>query len=604
MGALSVLLSGCLQPNEFDPTGNEPIGQLDIVEVAGTAIRVAGWAIDPNTTASVNVTVAYLGKNVQVLANGSRPDVAKAHPGFGAAHGFDFTTPSLGKGPGQICVWIENVGPGSRGRLLGCQDVRLTNDNSYGSFESAVATDARRVRLTGWGLDMETPSKSIQVAWRLNDGSWQFQTADVASPAINTFMGVTGKHGFDFEISVPLGTNKVCMLSPKYGRGAFADLGCKTVTNESLTPVGIGDDLLSVKRVKPKTGHPFEFMSRDAGISTTLSDGSVMWFFGDTSDFTSTGALKFFVNNTATWASSSDPATTTDAVRSDRTEPYLSMQPIAPFSQPCPAGWSSVLWPASAVTIPTSPTTDDVLVYFGNVCLGGAWKFGSRGMGLARFTFDRAAPPNAKAVQGQILTQTLFPPSAQYGTAAHFDGTYVNVYQCHIPEDDGQIHWPNDPGYGPCTVARVEPSNAADLSKYRYWTSGVWSDQPSDATGMSLPAASETPDADKQLPPSSFTISLDPFHGYLMVYSPWPGLTGEVMVRRGSTPQGPWSKPEVYKVPGCNDHGGGTARFCYAAASQPKFSTSTTIGIGYFDELVSLGPARGGYLAGTLARRW
>lgn len=601
---MGLLLSSCLAPDEYDPTGHEPIGHLDSVTAAGTSLRVRGWALDPNTSASVAVTVAYLGKNVNVTADAPRPDVAAVYPAYGAAHGFDFTTPSLGTGVGQVCVWVENVGPGSRGRLLGCHDVRLGSDDSVGSFQSAEATAATRVRVRGWGLDLQAPDQAVDVSWKLNDGPWQYYPTGLPSPEVNTFLGTTGNHGFDFEIIVPLGRNTVCMRVPAYGRGGAAELGCRTVLNESLTPVGTGADLLSVLRVKPRAGHPLETMSRDAGVSTRLSDGSLMWFFGDTSDVDDGGSLRYFVNNTAAWASGGEPATTTDAVRAEPVRPYLSLAPVEAFTQPCPEGWDAVLWPASAVTVPASATVDHVYVYFGNVCLGGAWKMAGRGMGVARFVYDRSAPPDGTPLQGAVLGQTIFPSDQRYGTAAHFDGTHIYVYQCHTPGDDGEIHWPSDPLYGPCTVARVAPDDAADPAAYRYWSAGSWVPQASAATGMTVPGAGQGPSADKQLPPSGFSITKDPHHGYLMVYSPWPGLTGEVMVRRSASPTGPWSSPQTYHLPGCEDHAQGSGRFCYAATAQPAFSTSARIGIGYFDELVSLGPARGGYLAGTLARRW
>ncbi|MEI2638644.1 MAG: hypothetical protein V9F03_06575 [Microthrixaceae bacterium] len=69
--AAALVLTSCLRPDEYDPTGNEPIGKLEVIKAMGTAVRVKGWAIDPNTTASVNVKVAYLGLNV---AGGRQPE--------------------------------------------------------------------------------------------------------------------------------------------------------------------------------------------------------------------------------------------------------------------------------------------------------------------------------------------------------------------------------------------------------------------------------------------------------------------------------------------------------------------------------------------------
>ncbi len=46
---LALVSTGCLLPGQFDPTGGAPIGSLDLVVDAGGAIRVVGWALDPET---------------------------------------------------------------------------------------------------------------------------------------------------------------------------------------------------------------------------------------------------------------------------------------------------------------------------------------------------------------------------------------------------------------------------------------------------------------------------------------------------------------------------------------------------------------------------
>lgn len=603
--AAALVLTSCLRPDEYDPTGNEPIGKLEVIKAMGTAVRVKGWAIDPNTTASVNVKVAYLGLNVAVAANLNRPDVASAYPGYGAAHGFDFTTPSLGSGVGQVCVWVENVGAGSRGRLLGCHDIPLKSDDAVGRLESVVATSPTSVKVTGWAVDPKTEDSSW-ILWSLNGSAWTYYPAKAPRPEINQFFGIDGHHGFAFDLPVTKGTNTLCVKIAAYLRGNSVDLGCSTSKFESLSPVATGLDLRSIFWVKPPSGHALENISRDAGVSATLSDGSVMWFFGDSGGYGPDGRLSYFVNNTAAWSSASNPTGTLDVVRGDRVEPYQSMSPTEPFNAPCPSNWKPVIWPSSAVTVPQSSTVDRVLVYFGNVCLGGEMLFADRGMGVAEFTYDRTASAATTPVIGRIVTQTLFSGNLHYGNAAHYDGTHVYAYQCQTPANDGQIHWPNDPGYGPCTVARVSPGDIGDVNDYRYRaTGGTWSANPADAIAMTVPSRfGSAPDQDKQLPPAAFTITNDPVHGYLMVYTPWPGLSGHVMVRRATSPVGPWSEPFEYQMPGCNDYAQGEGKFCYAATAQPSLSRPGFIGIGFYDQLVGLSPPRGGYLAGTVDRRW
>jgi hypothetical protein len=72
----------------------DPIGHVDEVRAVAGGIRVQGWAIDPDTTAPVRVRLTVDGAVVQeITASAARPDVAAAHPLYGAMHGFDMLLP-------------------------------------------------------------------------------------------------------------------------------------------------------------------------------------------------------------------------------------------------------------------------------------------------------------------------------------------------------------------------------------------------------------------------------------------------------------------------------------------------------------------------------
>jgi hypothetical protein len=55
-------------------------------------------------------------------------------------------------------------------------------------------------------------------------------------------------------------------------------------------------------------------------------------------------------------------------------------------------------------------------------------------------------------------------------------------------------------------------------------------------------------------------------------------------------------------LPGCRDSVGGRQFLCYAGTAQPQFGDGGggTLGIGYFDQLVAVGPTRGAYLVATV----
>lgn len=97
--------------------GRPPFGHLDLAVASGNTLRLTGWAFDPdNAQQSISLHV-YVGgpagsgaPGYVRLANGSRPDVAAAYPGAGAAHGFDTTVPIPTTGSFQVYVYLMDQG--------------------------------------------------------------------------------------------------------------------------------------------------------------------------------------------------------------------------------------------------------------------------------------------------------------------------------------------------------------------------------------------------------------------------------------------------------------------------------------------------------------
>lgn len=103
------------------PTGS-PVGVVDVVSRSGGSVTVVGWAIDPDTAAAIAVRVVVNGQTAAtVTADGVRPDVGQAFPGYGAAHGFGTTLNAVGPGA-SVCVVAVNVGGGGDSQL-GCRTI-------------------------------------------------------------------------------------------------------------------------------------------------------------------------------------------------------------------------------------------------------------------------------------------------------------------------------------------------------------------------------------------------------------------------------------------------------------------------------------------------
>jgi hypothetical protein len=104
------------------PTG-PPTGWLDTVTVAPGTVTARGWALDPDTTRSVDVHVYVDGVWASGgVANWERSDLSAVHPGYGTKHGFSVdaaTTP----GPHQVCVFAIDLPNPTNNPRLGCRSV-------------------------------------------------------------------------------------------------------------------------------------------------------------------------------------------------------------------------------------------------------------------------------------------------------------------------------------------------------------------------------------------------------------------------------------------------------------------------------------------------
>jgi hypothetical protein len=100
-----------------------PFGSFDSV-VGGTgALRVTGWAIDPDTDLPVRIRVVVDGVATRLTAGSSRADVGTAFPGYGPMHGFSGRIVAP-KGTHSVCVSALDVGPGSN-KSFGCRSVKV-----------------------------------------------------------------------------------------------------------------------------------------------------------------------------------------------------------------------------------------------------------------------------------------------------------------------------------------------------------------------------------------------------------------------------------------------------------------------------------------------
>ncbi|MGH9086215.1 MAG: M23 family metallopeptidase [Acidimicrobiales bacterium] len=104
------------------PTGS-PFGAAELIQRSGGQVHVAGWAIDPDTTAAVDVHVYVGGQGTNLgPADRDRPDLAAHFPAYGTRHGYDRTVP-IPVAATQTCVYAIDRAGGNPPKLLGCATV-------------------------------------------------------------------------------------------------------------------------------------------------------------------------------------------------------------------------------------------------------------------------------------------------------------------------------------------------------------------------------------------------------------------------------------------------------------------------------------------------
>lgn len=126
-------------------TDNPPIGSVDEVTATTGGVRVSGWAVDPDSAASLTVRVDVDGAVTAGAADLARPDVA-AVLGRGERHGFSRVVPAAA-GPRAVCVSAVDPRTGAAARLA-CRTVTVPGATSpsasTGTAPAAGTTSGRR----------------------------------------------------------------------------------------------------------------------------------------------------------------------------------------------------------------------------------------------------------------------------------------------------------------------------------------------------------------------------------------------------------------------------------------------------------------------------
>jgi len=214
----------------FHPVSG-PIANVEDFSSSPSGIHLSGWAFDPDTTDPIQVHVYTGSVGAIYVADGFRPDVGAAFPGYGSNHGFDISIPRPSSAV-DMCAYAINAGPGEN-LPLGC---RHLDPSPMGNLESARRAPGG-VRVSGWSVDPDSAGSIFVDVYAGQTGTRLMadrSRGDVAA----ALPGYGANHGFDgVAATTGYGALSICAYGINVGPGGNSRVGCRTV-NVLASPFG------------------------------------------------------------------------------------------------------------------------------------------------------------------------------------------------------------------------------------------------------------------------------------------------------------------------------------------------------------------------------
>ncbi|ERK72234.1 putative cell wall binding repeat 2 [Leifsonia aquatica ATCC 14665] len=115
-------------------------------------------------------------------------------------------------------------------------NIPAANVAPIGNFEGATSPSAGAISASGWALDMDSPSASINVAVYLDGVRTAIAPANLLRQDVNNAYGVTGNHGFSVPIAANPGSHTVGVSAIDSTTGAESSMGTRAVVVGGTKP--------------------------------------------------------------------------------------------------------------------------------------------------------------------------------------------------------------------------------------------------------------------------------------------------------------------------------------------------------------------------------
>ena len=278
----------------------------------------------------------------------------------------------------------------------------------------------------------------------------------------------------------------------------------------------------------------------DIGASAELSDGRLVWVFGDTvrtDDFNPRIVANSMLISSGRCVSqlrTGDDGPVIPDVSSDVVRWPMSLVVLGPVGAAAGTGVRDVLVVLCARTQRGGA--------------GGALDFTFRGTSAAVFTVSDDGVPQLQEVV-EITPDDAAPDQVNWGAAATVHGRWYYVYGTRLPGDPGTFG-------RELYAARAPADDPGNREEWQFWDGSSWQSS-IDAAAPTLPAVGGV----------SQTLSVDVVDGQFVAVSKRDGdLGGFVYTWTSATPVGPWQPHQAVAAPEDFD----TGELEYAPLAHPE----------------------------------
>ncbi len=210
------------------------------------ALKVRGWAIDPDTTGTVRVHLYLDGKALASIgADRTKAGLDKAKPGYGDDHAYLYEkTSGISAGTHKLCFIAINQGPKALNASI-CKSFSTPTGPPKVGIDQAASAGLGKITVSGYAVDPDTTAP-VAMTYTVDGKKVGTGTANVAKASLATsFPGYGQAHAFQQTLSgVGAGAHTVCAIAKNVGGGKDTST-CTKVPAASGNPTLLLDEVSS-----------------------------------------------------------------------------------------------------------------------------------------------------------------------------------------------------------------------------------------------------------------------------------------------------------------------------------------------------------------------